>query len=170
VIKRTPRADGEHGAAVVEFALVVPVLLLLVFGIIDYGIFFADSLAARSGVREAARQGVVLQCTDTTPFATCLQQLTKERIDPIAGGDEYVKVIAPPPGSGDDDWKRGKELTVCAVVVVNGVTNWTPMPAGGATKAKITMQIEQDTPQPAGPTSAADALPSKYGQWDDFCS
>ena len=31
----------------------------LVFGIIDYGLWFSDSLSTRQGVREAARQGVV---------------------------------------------------------------------------------------------------------------
>ena len=54
-----PRRDS--GATAVEFALVAPILLLLVFGIIEYGLWFSDSLATRQGVREAARQGVVAQ-------------------------------------------------------------------------------------------------------------
>ena len=56
---RKPGPGRDSGAAALEFALVVPVLLILVFGIIDYGLYFANSLGARSGVREAARQGVV---------------------------------------------------------------------------------------------------------------
>jgi len=49
---------GEDGAAAVEFALVLPILALLVFAIIDFGrIFFEQSTlsgAAREGVRLVA--------------------------------------------------------------------------------------------------------------------
>ena len=43
----------ERGAAAVEFALVVPVLLLLVFGIISYGYM----LSFRQGLSQAAAEG-----------------------------------------------------------------------------------------------------------------
>src|SRR5690348_16558602 len=49
----------EAGASAVEFALVSTVLFLVLFGIIQYGMFFNDSLNARQGVREAVRQGIV---------------------------------------------------------------------------------------------------------------
>jgi Flp pilus assembly protein TadG len=50
---------GESGAAVVEFALVLPLVLILVFGIIDVGrlMFTANSLT--SAVREGARFAAV---------------------------------------------------------------------------------------------------------------
>ncbi len=47
---------NERGAAVVEFALVVPILLLLVFGIVD----FARGYGAQVTVTHAAREGVRL--------------------------------------------------------------------------------------------------------------
>ncbi len=47
----------DRGAAAVEFALVVPVLILLLMGIIDYGLFFTDRLAVKQGIREGARDG-----------------------------------------------------------------------------------------------------------------
>ncbi|CEO88381.1 hypothetical protein SSCH_180029 [Syntrophaceticus schinkii] len=35
---------NNRGQAMLEFALVLPILLLLVFGIIDFGIIFFDNL------------------------------------------------------------------------------------------------------------------------------
>ena len=46
----------DQGAAAVEFALVVPILVFMLFGIIDYGLYFTNSLAVRAGVSDAARQ------------------------------------------------------------------------------------------------------------------
>ncbi len=48
----------EDGASAIEFAIVLPVLALLIFGIIEFGVLFFDYLsithAAREGVRMAA--------------------------------------------------------------------------------------------------------------------
>ncbi len=53
------RHDGQQSQALIEFALVSPVLLLLVFGVIDIGraIFYYDTVnhAAREGARIAVR-------------------------------------------------------------------------------------------------------------------
>ena len=52
------RKSTQRGAALVEFALVSGLLLLLLFGIIELGLLFGDqalvSAAAREGVRSAA--------------------------------------------------------------------------------------------------------------------
>jgi Flp pilus assembly protein TadG len=54
----TPYRGHEPGAAAVEFALVVPLLLMLVFGIIDFGVLMHRNTlldnAAREGVRAAS--------------------------------------------------------------------------------------------------------------------
>lgn len=47
--------DQDRGAAVVEFAIVVPLLLTLVFGIIEFGWTFGQHLDVRHGAREASR-------------------------------------------------------------------------------------------------------------------
>jgi Flp pilus assembly protein TadG len=52
--------DRERGAAAVEFALVLPVLILLILGIIDFGRMFNAqqtlTFAARSGARAMVLQ------------------------------------------------------------------------------------------------------------------
>jgi Flp pilus assembly protein TadG len=50
---------NNRGQAMLEFALVLPILLLLVFGIIDFGIIFFDNLVITQAAREGARVGVV---------------------------------------------------------------------------------------------------------------
>lgn len=56
VIRRV-RARSQRGAAAVEFALVVPLLLLLLFGMISTGFMFNDHLSITNAVREGARFG-----------------------------------------------------------------------------------------------------------------
>ena len=56
MFRRTRRDDG---AAAVEFALVAPLLIMLVFGIIEFGISFAQQLSLSNGARQGARFGAV---------------------------------------------------------------------------------------------------------------
>jgi Flp pilus assembly protein TadG len=48
---------NERGAALLEFALVAPILILLVFGIVEYGMFFKDYLTVSNATRAGARVG-----------------------------------------------------------------------------------------------------------------
>jgi Flp pilus assembly protein TadG len=49
----------ERGANLVEFALIVPFLLLLLFGIIEFAWLFSQNLDVRHGSREGARLAAV---------------------------------------------------------------------------------------------------------------
>src|SRR5262245_65412801 len=57
--RRARAGDRDRGSALVEFAIVVPLVLLLVFGIIEWGVFLNRKLDPTQGVREAGRQGAV---------------------------------------------------------------------------------------------------------------
>lgn len=59
MIARLRRHAGDDGASAVEFALVVPLLLLIVFGIINFGVLFSQQLSLNNAVREGARRAVV---------------------------------------------------------------------------------------------------------------
>lgn len=50
------KANGQRGASLVEFAIIMPFLILLLFGIIEFSWLFATNLDVRHGAREAARQ------------------------------------------------------------------------------------------------------------------
>ncbi len=57
--KRFGLRKNEAGQSLVEFALVVPVLILLVMGIIEFGWLFNAQLTLTSAAREGARVAVV---------------------------------------------------------------------------------------------------------------
>jgi Flp pilus assembly protein TadG len=52
---RSPEGGGERGATLVEFAFILPVFVLFVFGIIDFGWAFAQNLDVKQGAREGGR-------------------------------------------------------------------------------------------------------------------
>lgn len=52
------RDDRQRGAAAVEFALIVPLLVSLVLGVIDFGMAFEQTISIQGAARESAREGV----------------------------------------------------------------------------------------------------------------
>ena len=53
------RISGQKGASAVEFALVLPLLLVLAFGIIEFSILLYDKAMITNASREGAREGIV---------------------------------------------------------------------------------------------------------------
>jgi Flp pilus assembly protein TadG len=51
-----PRLRGDDGAVLVEFALVLPLLALLLLGVFEYGSAYRETLNMASAVRVASRQ------------------------------------------------------------------------------------------------------------------
>lgn len=49
----------QTGASAVEFAIILPLLVLFVFGIIEFSIMFYDKAVITNASREAARAGIV---------------------------------------------------------------------------------------------------------------
>lgn len=63
------RSRGERGAALVEFALVLPLLLMLVFGIIEFGLVFNHRLTIGNATQSAARVGSAVANGDYADMA-----------------------------------------------------------------------------------------------------
>lgn len=58
--RRTAHSTGrERGTTIVEAALVIPLLLTVLFGIIEFGFAYNDYLSVRSAAREGARLAAV---------------------------------------------------------------------------------------------------------------
>jgi len=57
---RARRKNGEKGQALVEFTLLLPIFLLLLFAIIDFGMGFYSWITVTNAAREGARLGVVM--------------------------------------------------------------------------------------------------------------
>lgn len=53
------RLRNEHGGAAVEFAVVLPLLVLILFGIVEYGFIFYNKQVITNASREGARFGIV---------------------------------------------------------------------------------------------------------------
>jgi Flp pilus assembly protein TadG len=57
---------NEEGASLVEFALLLPVLVLILFGIVDFGSLYNSYQSVRQGARDGMRQAVVAMPTNQT--------------------------------------------------------------------------------------------------------
>ena len=64
---------NERGAMAVEFALITPILLLLVVGIIEFGILLVNQAMLTNASREAARAGIV--ASNPRPSGTAITSI-----------------------------------------------------------------------------------------------
>ncbi len=90
---------GERGAAAVEFALVLPVLLLVIFGIIDFGRMLYTKITLTEAAQAGARAGAIFGQAKGEDQAN----LAAAGLNP-APGEMDVNVVACPstPAPGDD--------------------------------------------------------------------
>lgn len=78
------RLQGQEGVQAVEFALVLPIMLVLVFGIIDFGVVLYAKEVMANASREGARQGirfVTPVLTDTDIATATKDALAKGNLD-----------------------------------------------------------------------------------------
>jgi Flp pilus assembly protein TadG len=64
----------ERGAAAVEFAIILPVLFLVVAGIIDFGRYFFVQIQLTNAAREGARAAIVLPNPTAADLTTIRQR------------------------------------------------------------------------------------------------
>lgn len=107
ILKKFRREDGQ---AMVEFALILPIFLLILCGIIDFGWLFYNQLSLNNACREGARYAVVhtaenadtrsiinhIENMSTTVFANDGVDITVEYTSPAdpTSGDVKVRIQA----------------------------------------------------------------------------
>lgn len=80
---KTWRQKGEmilkrqNGSAAVEFAIILPILIVLLFGIVEFGLILYNKAVVTNASREGARYGIVFRtpgtektCSDITGIIT----------------------------------------------------------------------------------------------------
>jgi Flp pilus assembly protein TadG len=65
-VKRLGKINNQNGAAMVEFAIVLPLLLMLIFGMIEFSIMLYDKAMLTNAAREGTRFGILFR-TDPIP-------------------------------------------------------------------------------------------------------
>jgi TadE-like protein len=82
---RTPgdRREAQRGQGIVEFAYLVPVLMLILLAILEFGFMFNHHLTLEYATREGARAGAAM-ADGTVKDANCgLGPLTGANVDPL---------------------------------------------------------------------------------------
>ena len=73
--ERTP-ADGQRSQALVEFAIVAPILLVLLFGVVDFGRVIYTYVTLNQAVNEGAR--VAIRASPLLPTNADVEQAVKQ--------------------------------------------------------------------------------------------
>jgi Flp pilus assembly protein TadG len=152
------RTSGERGAALVEFALILTLFFVMIFGMIEFGVDYNNYISVRNGSREAARMGVVndldgapackingvtvtppATITSTTPASDSTNALickAKSRIG-LSSATTKIKIVVPNPTIGGT-------LQLCASYPVTSITGLVaPFVAGKTLISNVTMRLEQ---------------------------
>lgn len=104
--RRSDTAD-ERGQTMVEFVIVVPVLLMLLFGVIQFGIVYNNYLTITDATRIGARKAAVSR-TAADPVA-----LTKAAVKAAASDLDQSK-LDPRLSVTSTGWVHGGDVTVRA--------------------------------------------------------
>jgi len=91
--------NNQHGAAFVEFALVLPILLILVGGIVEFGFLYYNKQVLTNASREGVRAGIVYEFDEngnreTADISQIAQDYANDRIFPF-NQNHQVSVTAP---------------------------------------------------------------------------
>lgn len=136
-------ARGERGAALVEMAMILPVIVLLLFGVIEMSWLFAQANDVRHGAREGARLAAV-NWGDTTAIGT-------EVCNRMELGDGSLVVTFADASAGIDDGARSSVGRIQITLSPNSLTG---MFDGLMGENTITSDIDFILEQPITPEAA----------------
>ncbi len=124
---------SQKGQAMVEFALVLPVLLILVLGSIDAGWLLYAKISTTAAAREAARAVSVLGKTEYGQF----QSIADAKATTVPG-NEVVSVTP-------DSYTEGAKMTVTVTTSVTPLVGFLPtsiIPNPATIVSEVSMRLE----------------------------
>lgn len=83
-VRRAGTGPSERGAALVEFALILPVFMMLVLGMFSGGIAYNHQSSLANSAREAARYGATVAEAQCTPTSNCGGQTWAQMVQSVA--------------------------------------------------------------------------------------
>jgi Flp pilus assembly protein TadG len=128
--------EGERGVAAVEFAILLPLLVTLLFGFIQFGIAFNNKIQATNAAREGARLAIVgiQDWTNVNSSGESFWTIVQDRYGP--SGLTGCNVTSTN--------NVGGTLTVEFSYPVDIVIPFVPLPSSFSTgQARAEMRIEQ---------------------------
>lgn len=140
-----PRRAPERGAALIEAALIIPLLLLLVLGVVEFGFMINRGTLINNAAREGAREAI---------FGSSEAEIEDRVLDAAAGldpADLNVTVSCEAAdgtscgGSYDASWEPGGSAIVEVVYTytfITPVTHWVGLGSTLDLKAEVEMRIE----------------------------
>lgn len=130
--ERLLNARGKHegGAAIVEMAIVLPLLILLVFGIVEFGLAFNKRLTIGNATQSAARVGTALANNEFADISL-LEALEQGLISLPAQGQDIIKSVQIYKANTAGNPANGCPSSTCNVYSYSydpTGCNWTPCP------------------------------------------
>ena len=115
------RLRREDGAAAVEFALIVGVLAMLIFGMLQFGLTFFELQNLRSATREGGRLGAVGATPDA--IRARLADASNGAITPLeATNASFIKILYSDDGSTNWTTKTGNTDPACTSTTSGAIT------------------------------------------------
>ncbi len=100
LVRLRRRARSEDGAELIEFSLTLPLLLLVVLGIIEFGFLFQEYEVVTNAAREGARIAVLPHYSQADAQTRVTQYITAGGLDPARTTVLPVTTQSVPVGGG----------------------------------------------------------------------
>ena len=137
----------EKGATLIEFALVLPILILILVGIMEIGLAFGEQMRASQATREGARIGAV---AGNDPDADCfiirdvVAVMSQPQLDRLVN----LQIYETDPVTGNQNFAQTNTYTYTGGDPTDCVNSWSGVVAWPSTTRQVT----------TGPTAVLDLL------------
>jgi Flp pilus assembly protein TadG len=130
-----PLKKKEDGQALVEFAILLPILLLLLLGILQFGVVFNNYIQVTSAAREGARKAAVSRSLGVAGATSAARTAAKNASPGLSLTDSQITVTP------SNSMAQGSDVTVqvkypYAIDIIGKVV------ASGNLTSSTTMRVE----------------------------